>query len=497
MPGRRKKSAADDLREGVSSLYRGLCHPPSDLTFEKERMGVLAKLKLVPDSSIKEVLGETSQFDSATAGLGLFARNRGLRKDKPSAVKGGHKLEVLEKQNLRKRLSYARELNTMVRTMGDHLTNDEDIPINLWTEYDRLQRNPNYQQRTKEDLALGINGRTPGPGEYLPVKHGISSRKSSIPISFGKTERWRKDTVVGKKRSDEDDEDGFDSGRLCLSQKAGMKWGGEERQKLNELYWELGRPKRKVQVKDHLRLYAKRHQVLYKNRPAKEIIERVTYMLKYNQFKEKGEANYWAKKKKQLDVKRGAVEADDSVKLRDKERRYLETKRKLMQSPFTSTTSNVVQGPAFSFPVTNVGLDALINQSDEDKEASGEPPDISSIGVQVLSQYENKHGFTFRRSAVEGKTTLSVEEENDSLEPTATTYNPKFEAVVPRIPAAAFSDRLDDVKYTDMFSQMTGPGSYEELGSVGRQVVSTKRSAGNVKFSTEDRLKFMSSFAIA
>lgn len=71
----------------------------SDTTFEKERLSALSKLELVPDEIVSECLGATSQFNSATAGLGLFARNRGTRRAlaKTRPVQKSHQQVTLEK----------------------------------------------------------------------------------------------------------------------------------------------------------------------------------------------------------------------------------------------------------------------------------------------------------------------------------------------------------------------------------------------------------------
>ena len=74
---------ADGLREGISGLYKSLTTTTvTDKTYERERLTVLARLKLVPQDVLLDSLGSTSQFDSGKAGLGLFARNRGLRQQK-------------------------------------------------------------------------------------------------------------------------------------------------------------------------------------------------------------------------------------------------------------------------------------------------------------------------------------------------------------------------------------------------------------------------------
>lgn len=266
---------------------------------------MLAKLKLAPDNVVAKCLGATSQFNSATAGLGLFARNRrvGKANERGKRETKSHKLVTLEKQNLRKRLVYSKKLNEIVKTMGSKLMADEPIPLNLWTQYDRLQRNPALKQRTTTDLELGTATMTPGPGAYV-VETKRGEKNNKIPVSFGKSERWRGggDKSDKQKEADKQDAMAHDSSYMRtgkLSQRRGMKWGDEERAKLNDLYWELGRPKRRSGTEEHYELYAKRHLVLFKNRPAKEVVERVRRMLKFNMFKERGEEEFWRGRKKE------------------------------------------------------------------------------------------------------------------------------------------------------------------------------------------------------
>jgi len=70
-----------------------------------------------------------------------------------------------------------------------------------------------------------------------------------------------------------------------------------------------------------LNVYAKRHRVLFKNRPAAEIIERTNNMLKFNQFKEKREVEYWDNEKSKKDTKMGRGGVIDDQMDRAKRRR--------------------------------------------------------------------------------------------------------------------------------------------------------------------------------
>ncbi|GMH57089.1 hypothetical protein TrRE_jg900, partial [Triparma retinervis] len=479
-----------------------------DSTYEKERLSILAKLKLAPDSVVSECLGATSQFDSATAGLGLFARNRRLRKasEKEKKATKSHRVLTLDKQNLRKRLVYSKELNEIVKEMGDRLMNDEEIPLNLWTQYDRLQRNPNLKQRTLTDLELGTATRTPGPGAYIGSGGGgkkKGDKNIKIPSSFGKSERWGGGGGGGLRRSESQVSEDKAAAAAAnasymrtgkLSQRGGMKWGEDERGKLNDLYWELGRPKRRESVKEHYELYALRHRVLFKNRPKEEIIARVKHMLKFNMFKELGEADFWSLKKK---------DRQDSLTAPCKSQRppppsfaslSYASKRAHLKSPFSSVLSNRSSGPAMMFPQGSrrpLSPGSRVVVPDPSSQSS-DPPDFSSLGVQSLSEMRSEWGRSFLRAGGL-KSNLSASEEHESIEPTSTTYRPLYSLVTERAPSHPMYDRPDgSVKIRDKFEAMTGPGSYEEGGSVGAQTLSTRENSGKAAFTREDRLKFMS-----
>ena len=93
----------------------------------------------------------------------------------------------------------------------------------------------------------------------------------------------------------------------------------------------------------------------------------------------------------------------------------------------------------------------------------------SCIGVQLLSENPTSHGFTFDKAGG-NNVNLSVDEETDKLEPTASTYRPKYNYVKPSATGGLMSDRPEDVKWTDKFN-LAAPGSYEEGGSLGQQVL--------------------------
>ena len=289
--------------------------------------------------------------------------------------------------------------------MGRRLQDDEEIPVNLWAQYDRLQRDPRLKQRMQEDLMLGTQGKVPGPGHYNLEAAGScglnpkSSKNGRVQISFGNSERWHKDTLPSKKKggnAESDDENGGSyMARGKLGQKKGMRWGQEERQKLNELYWELGRAPRPSQIKSHYELYAQRHRVLYKNRPKEEVIERVKYMLKFNCFKEPGEDLYWKSKKKEVEeTKTRPARTQRKPRPRPLARSSSATARSMglsassasstqlshyrpPKSPFATALSTRRQGPGgvpFSSAERTTGIPSAKSKPSADDEEQNEPP---------------------------------------------------------------------------------------------------------------------------
>ena len=143
-------------------------------------------------------------------------------------------------------------------------------------------------------------------------------------------------------------------------------------------------------------------------------------------------------------------------------------KRLALRSPFASSLSTQTTGPALMFPTGPRPIGITGEQKVDENEETNDPPEFSSLGVQTLSERRSEWGRSFRRAGGL-KSNLSVEEEQANLEPTATTYHPSYESVNPRAPSHPLYDRLDGDKWSDKFAAMTGPGSYDEGGSVGKQ----------------------------
>jgi len=146
--------------------------------------------------------------------------------------------------------------------------------------YPKSRKNWKITHLEKKKCTLSLEQK----GRILPVSSLIPKSKTSIITSKFKVNRKDHRPVCSVTKS------------LAKSQiLASPLWSLEERKHLNEIYWELGLPRRpgKSAMKDHLELYAKRHKVIYTNRLNKDIVARVHRMLSYNQFKEIGENNYW------------------------------------------------------------------------------------------------------------------------------------------------------------------------------------------------------------
>ncbi|CAM9457928.1 unnamed protein product [Ectocarpus fasciculatus] len=80
-------------------------------------------------------------------------------------------------------------------------------------------------------------------------------------------------------------------------------WGSQERDKLNEIYWDLGRPPRRGvhAEREHFFRYTQRHCLLFPHRSPAEVIARLKLMFRYNTLKEPNEREHWLK----LNARRG------------------------------------------------------------------------------------------------------------------------------------------------------------------------------------------------
>ncbi|CAM9695550.1 unnamed protein product [Scytosiphon promiscuus] len=74
-------------------------------------------------------------------------------------------------------------------------------------------------------------------------------------------------------------------------------WQPQERAKLNELYWELGRPSRRGvdAEREHFLRYTQRHCMVFPHRSRAEVVERLKLMFRYNSMKEPHEREHWLK----------------------------------------------------------------------------------------------------------------------------------------------------------------------------------------------------------
>jgi len=253
------------VREGIGTLYRRLAVETVDKTYEKERMRVMQILSLLPKQG--------DDIRPASANLGLYARKR--PKNATDRKKRNH-LPNTSKEMIGGRKGYLHSPceDDPSKTTCDHRETcspygtfpAQRIPTRKRLPY-CLQQNPLSKPQTAYKCQKDLKSfRDPSAG----YKKSVAS------------ETAQKRTKSGNNWYDHHDE-------------SASKWSEAERKRLNELYWELGKPKRSGQstMDDHLSRYVHRHQILYKDRPAKEIKDRVRHMFQYNQFKEVGEEQYW------------------------------------------------------------------------------------------------------------------------------------------------------------------------------------------------------------
>lgn len=106
--------------------------------------------------------------------------------------------------------------------------------------------------------------------------------------------------------------------------------------------------------------------------------------------------------------------------------------------------------------------------------------DYRSIGNQVSSEKSNAGNVKFSHSM---GTTQTIAEQVANLTPTATTYNPKFALVKPRVSGGAWKQAEGDVSVD--LKNFVGPGSYSLPSMMGPQFDSAHINSNHpIKFTS-------------
>ena len=172
-----------------------------------------------------------------------------------------------------------------------------------------------------------------------------------------------------------------------------------------------------------------------------------------------------------------------------RKRREEKARYNLVKSPFDGATSKSSTAPAWTIGSINDDLKKVTGGGEKDDEvAQSEPADSSSIGVQLLSDNKSVHGHMFLKAGTRADDWGSA----DRAEPTSTTYRPKNEYLYERQPSWGLVSRIEGGEAPDeKFRSFVGPGSYDEMGGTGDQVLSQRKSAGRAVMSTDERAKYL------
>mmetsp|Transcript_12531 Transcript_12531/g.26469 ORF Transcript_12531/g.26469 Transcript_12531/m.26469 type:complete len:360 (-) Transcript_12531:892-1971(-) len=139
-----------------------------------------------------------------------------------------------------------------------------------------------------------------------------SSSSSSSSLSPSSKALSKKDHRTKSKLKPKPNSTCIPSNKYASTKESTTRWEKPERQRLNQLYFEIGRPHRppprssstshyhsRMGVTEDrsaeklLKTYARRHRIVYEYRTEEEVMEKVRYMWKFNLFKEEGEEEYW------------------------------------------------------------------------------------------------------------------------------------------------------------------------------------------------------------
>ena len=289
------------VRQGVVTLYRGLEREPIDKTYEKERLRVIEILRSRNQRTAATACGDVNRESHpthplrrksapslvshpATANLGLYARHRGKR-----GARRGPKMGLTAANNVR-----GGNVNHHGHCKADNFGMGANIARDGGSTKFSLRPSPLSLRKSSKKKSESLLRSSPFAGKGTgrlrgdPCPESGKRGHASPPAQANRI-------PLGEGPHSPSQYQGGDNNKGKEGRTQGGKWSPEERHKLNELYWELGRPPRpgRSALNDHLEHYARRHKIRYGDRPGREVHDRVRHMLKYNQFKERGEEEYW------------------------------------------------------------------------------------------------------------------------------------------------------------------------------------------------------------
>ncbi|CAM9731838.1 unnamed protein product [Ascophyllum nodosum] len=182
------------------------------------------------------------------------------------------------------------------------------VPIAVWEKYERVNERHKIDSGNEAFKATGDDRRqreSGGGGGGGDSWARIRLRSSRQLITKRPREgRWGTGCTFGsgKKWNGREEEALFFGGVHHLPRSLSRahscpssSWGRYEREKLNELYWEIGRPPRRGvgAAREHFHRYSQRHCMLFPHRSPKEVEKRLKVMFRCNAMKEPNEREHW------------------------------------------------------------------------------------------------------------------------------------------------------------------------------------------------------------
>jgi hypothetical protein len=229
-----------------SRLYRELCHsgpddPIMDLQFTNERKKVLKALGY-------DIKSKSDNFRlSKHHGKGARRRQHEARLNAISSESDVARKKELAIRALSRKTTEVNELTTKIQGL---LAENKFVSNNLWAKYDKI-----YGEHTEKKSRPSNKPKA----QSTPT---IPRTQSTIRFDYSKN-----------------------------------KWSKEERDKLNNIYWDLKKPSAKNMAawENYFLEFAAIFRIFYNERSESEVVQKVKDLYATRQFEEKGESEYWSK----------------------------------------------------------------------------------------------------------------------------------------------------------------------------------------------------------
>ncbi|CAM9656287.1 unnamed protein product [Ectocarpus sp. 4 AP-2014] len=279
---------------------------------------------------------------------GVAARTRLSVAGKSSMVTTSHHRHQHHKERVT--INQVNDLAEIAREIDSFTTAGKRIPVAVWEKYDRINKRhkkhedmmaiaaegrKKIKRRTrkreeqgqeagqgctadnekdldgldqKERIAFSTDKSSTGTRRHHPLSNNtLSSSSFTADSPFQGGGRCTFGSGRGEEEGDALEKlarrEAHASTAKSRAGPSSSSWGPQERDKLNEIYWDLGRPPhRGVHAeREHFFRYTQRHCLLFPRRSPAEVIARLKLMFRHNTLKEPNEREHWLK----LNAKRG------------------------------------------------------------------------------------------------------------------------------------------------------------------------------------------------